>query len=33
MPDDAQAYLAAHRQLPSPDSYRIVNNRAAAPAR
>jgi sigma-E factor negative regulatory protein RseA len=33
MPEDVQAYLAAHRQLPSPESYRIVNNRAAAPAR
>jgi sigma-E factor negative regulatory protein RseA len=31
--DDVQAYLAAHRQVPSPESYRIVNNRAAAAAR
>jgi sigma-E factor negative regulatory protein RseA len=30
---DVQDYLAAHRQIPSPDSYRAVNNRAAAPAR
>jgi sigma-E factor negative regulatory protein RseA len=26
-------YLAAHRQVPSPDSVRAVNNRATAPAR
>ena len=31
--DDVQEYLAAHRQMPSPDSYRTVNNRAATPAR
>jgi sigma-E factor negative regulatory protein RseA len=31
--DDVQEYLAAHRQMPSPDSYRNVNNRAATPAR
>jgi hypothetical protein len=32
--EDVQAYLAAHRQLPSPEQYRTVNNqRAAAPAR
>ena len=33
---DVQDYLAAHRQLPSPDLYRTVNNRPApapAPAR
>jgi sigma-E factor negative regulatory protein RseA len=30
---DVQDYLAAHRQMPSPDSYRAVNNRAAAAAR
>jgi sigma-E factor negative regulatory protein RseA len=27
---DVQDYLAAHRQVPSPESYRAVNNRAAA---
>ena len=27
---DVQDYLAAHRQVPSPESYRPVNNRAAA---
>jgi sigma-E factor negative regulatory protein RseA len=26
-------YLAAHRQMPSPESVRAVNNRATAPAR
>jgi len=33
--EDVSAYLAAHRQLPSPEQYRTVNNnqRAAAPAR
>jgi sigma-E factor negative regulatory protein RseA len=30
---DVQDYLAAHRQMPSPESVRAVNNRAAAPAR
>ena len=30
---DPQDYLAAHRQLPSPELYRPVNNRAPAPAR
>jgi sigma-E factor negative regulatory protein RseA len=30
---DVQDYLAAHRQLPSPELYRPVNNRAPAPAR
>lgn len=30
---DVQAYLAAHRQLPSAELYRPVNNRAPAPAR
>jgi sigma-E factor negative regulatory protein RseA len=30
---DVQDYLAAHRQLPSPELYRPVNNRAAAGAR
>jgi sigma-E factor negative regulatory protein RseA len=30
---DAQDYLAAHRQLPSAELYRPVNNRAPAPAR
>ena len=30
---DEQAYLTAHRQLPSPELYRPVNNRAVAPAR
>ena len=30
---DEQAYLTAHRQLPSPELYRPVNNRAATPAR
>lgn len=29
---DVQDYLAAHRQVPSPESYRPVNNRAAAAA-
>jgi sigma-E factor negative regulatory protein RseA len=28
-----EEFLAAHRQMPSPDSYRNVNNRAATPAR
>ena len=28
-----QDYLAAHRQMPPPELYRQVNNRAAAPAR
>jgi sigma-E factor negative regulatory protein RseA len=32
--EDVSAYLAAHRQVPSPDLYRNINNhRAAAPAR
>jgi hypothetical protein len=26
-------YLTAHRQMPSPESVRAVNNRATAPAR
>jgi sigma-E factor negative regulatory protein RseA len=30
---DVQAYLAAHRQMPSPELYRTVNNRAPAAAR
>lgn len=30
---DVQDYLAAHRQLPSPESVRAVNNRATAAAR
>ena len=30
---DEQAYLTAHRQLPSPELYRPVNNQAPAPAR
>ena len=30
---DEQAYLTAHRQLPSPELYRPVNNPAAAPGR
>jgi sigma-E factor negative regulatory protein RseA len=30
---DVQAYLAAHRQMPSPELYRPVNNRAPASAR
>jgi len=30
---DEQAYLTAHRQLPSPELYRPVNNRTVAPAR
>jgi sigma-E factor negative regulatory protein RseA len=30
---DARDYLAAHRQLPSAELYRPVNNRAPAPAR
>jgi sigma-E factor negative regulatory protein RseA len=29
---DVQDYLAAHRQVPSPESYRAVNNRAPAAA-
>jgi len=29
---DVQAYLNAHRQLPSPEQYRTVNNRAATAA-
>jgi len=29
---DVQAYLNAHRQLPSPEQYRPVNNRPAAAA-
>ena len=29
---DVQDYLAAHRQMPSPESYRAVNNRAPAAA-
>lgn len=29
---DVQDYLTAHRQMPSPDLYRTVNNRANAPA-
>ena len=29
---DVQDYLAAHRQMPSPDLYRPVNNRAAPAA-
>ena len=29
---DVQAYLNAHRQLPSPEQYRPVSNRAAAAA-
>lgn len=29
---DVQDYLAAHRQMPSPESYRPVNNRAPAAA-
>jgi sigma-E factor negative regulatory protein RseA len=32
-PADVQDYLAAHRQLPSPELYRPVNNRATAAAR
>jgi sigma-E factor negative regulatory protein RseA len=32
-PLDVQDYLAAHRQLALPESYRTVNNRAPAPAR
>jgi sigma-E factor negative regulatory protein RseA len=32
-PADVQDYLAAHRQLPSPELYRPVNNRAPAAAR
>jgi sigma-E factor negative regulatory protein RseA len=31
--EDVQEYLAAHRQMPSPDSYRTVNNRGSAQAR
>ena len=30
---DVQDYLAAHRQVPSPELYRAVNNRAPATAR
>lgn len=30
---DVQDYLAAHRQVPSPELYRAVNNHAPAPAR
>jgi sigma-E factor negative regulatory protein RseA len=30
---NVQEYLAVHRQIPSPDLYRPVNNRGAAPAR
>ena len=30
---DVQDYLVAHRQIPSPDFYRQVNNRAAVRAR
>ncbi|HEX7466379.1 MAG TPA: sigma-E factor negative regulatory protein [Usitatibacter sp.] len=30
---DARDYLAAHRQMPSAELYRPVNNRAPAPAR
>jgi len=30
---DVQDYLAAHRQLPSPELYRPVTNRAPSPAR
>ncbi len=30
---DPKDYLAAHRQLPSPELYRPVNNRAPAAAR
>jgi hypothetical protein len=30
---DVQDYLAAHRQIPPPELYRQVNNRAAARAR
>jgi sigma-E factor negative regulatory protein RseA len=30
---DVQDYLVAHRQIPSPELYRQVNNRAAAQAR
>jgi hypothetical protein len=29
---DVQAYLAAHRQMPSPELYRPVNNRTPAAA-
>ena len=29
---DVQDYLAAHRQMPRPDLYRPVNNRAPAAA-
>lgn len=32
-PLDVQAYLTAHRQIPSPELYRPVNNRAPASAR
>jgi len=31
--EDVSAYLAAHRQLPSPEQYRTVNNQRAATAR
>lgn len=30
---DVSEYLVAHRQVPSPELYRTVNNRTAAPAR
>ena len=30
---DVQDYLTAHRQIPSPEAYRPVANRGAAPAR
>jgi len=30
---DVQDYLAVHRQMPPPELYRQVNNRAAVPAR
>ena len=32
-PLDVQDYLTAHRQIPSPEAYRPVANRGAAPAR
>jgi sigma-E factor negative regulatory protein RseA len=32
-PLDVQAYLTAHRQIPAPELYRPVNNRAPAAAR
>ena len=31
--EDVSAYLAAHRQLPSPEQYRTVNNQRAATGR